>query len=38
LVALKLREENRLRVFENRVQRKIFGSQRKEVRGKWRRR
>jgi hypothetical protein len=32
-----LREECRLRVFENRVLRRIFGPKRKEVTGKWRR-
>jgi hypothetical protein len=32
-----LREEHRLRVFENRVLREIFGSKRDEVTGKWRR-
>jgi hypothetical protein len=31
-----LREERRLRVFENRVLRKIFGPKRDEVRGEWR--
>jgi len=31
-----LREEHRLRVFENRVLRKIFGPKRDEVTGKWR--
>jgi hypothetical protein len=31
-----LREENRLRVFENRVLRGIFGRRRDEVTGKWR--
>jgi len=31
-----LREESRLRVFENRVLRKIFGPKRDEVRGEWR--
>jgi hypothetical protein len=31
-----LREEHRLRVFENRVLRKIFGPRRDEVRGEWR--
>ena len=31
--SLKLREERRLRVFENRVLRKIFGSKRDEVQG-----
>ena len=34
--SLKLREESRLRVFENRVLRRIFGSRRDEVRGEWR--
>jgi hypothetical protein len=32
----KLREEHRLRVFENRVVRRIFGLKRDEVRGGWR--
>jgi len=31
-----LREECRLRVFENRVLRRIFGPKRDEVRGEWR--
>jgi hypothetical protein len=31
-----LREERRLRVFENRVLRKIFGPKRDEGRGEWR--
>jgi hypothetical protein len=31
-----LREERRLRVFENRVLRRIFGSRRGEVTGEWR--
>jgi hypothetical protein len=31
-----LREERRLRVFENRVLRRIFGSKREEVPGEWR--
>jgi len=31
-----LREERRLRVFENRVLRKIFGPKRDEVTGEWR--
>jgi hypothetical protein len=31
--SLSLREENRLRVFENRVPRKIFGPKRDEVKG-----
>jgi hypothetical protein len=35
--SLKLREEHRLRVFENRVLRKIFGPKRDEVTGEWRR-
>ena len=33
---LTLREERRLRVFENRVLRKIFGPKRAEVTGDWR--
>jgi len=33
--SLTLREERRLRVFENRVLRRIFGSKRDEVRGEW---
>jgi hypothetical protein len=33
---LMLREEHRLRVFENRVLRRIFGSKRDEVTGEWR--
>jgi hypothetical protein len=32
-----LREEHRLRVFENRVLRKIIGPKRDEVTGEWRR-
>jgi hypothetical protein len=32
-----LREEHRLRVFENRVQRRVFGPKRDEVIGEWRR-
>jgi len=32
-----LREEHRLRVFENRVLRRIFGLKRDEVTGEWRR-
>jgi hypothetical protein len=32
-----LREEHRLRVFENRVLRKIFGLKKDEVKGEWRR-
>jgi hypothetical protein len=31
-----MREERRLRVFENRVLRRIFESKRDEVRGEWR--
>jgi len=31
-----LREERRLRVFENRVLRRIFGAKRDEVTGEWR--
>ena len=34
--SLILREERRLRVFENRVLRRIFGSKRHEVTGEWR--
>jgi hypothetical protein len=34
--SLELREEHRLRVFENRVQRRIFGPKRDEVTGEWR--
>jgi hypothetical protein len=34
---LTLREEHRLRVFENRVLRGIFGPKRDEVTGEWRR-
>jgi hypothetical protein len=34
--SLTLREEHRLRVFENRVLRRIFGQKRDEVRGEWR--
>jgi hypothetical protein len=33
---LTLREEHRLRVFENRVRRRIFGLKRDEVTGEWR--
>ena len=33
---LTLREERRLRVFENRVLKRIFGPKRDEVAGKWR--
>ena len=35
--SLTLREEHRLRVFENRVLRKIFGPKSDEVTGEWRR-
>jgi hypothetical protein len=34
--SLTIREEHRLRVFENRVLRRIFGSKRDEVTGEWR--
>jgi len=34
--SLKLKEERRLRVFENRVLGGIFGCKRDEVRGEWR--
>ena len=34
--SLTLREEHRLRVFENRVLRRVFGPKRDEVTGKWR--
>jgi hypothetical protein len=34
--SLTLREEHRLRVFKNRVLRRIFGSKRDEVTGGWR--
>jgi hypothetical protein len=34
--SLTLREEHRLRVFENRVLRRIFGTKRDEVTGEWR--
>jgi len=33
---LTLREERRLRVFENRVLRRLFGRKRDEVKGQWR--
>ena len=33
---LTLREENRLRVFENKVLRKIFGAKNDEITGEWR--
>jgi hypothetical protein len=35
-LSLTLREEYRLRVFENRVLRRIFGPKRDEVSGGWR--
>jgi hypothetical protein len=35
-VSLTLREEHRLRVFENRVLRRIFGSKKYAVAGGWR--
>jgi len=34
--SVKSREERRLRVFENRVLRKVFGPKRDEVTGEWR--
>jgi hypothetical protein len=34
--SLKLREEHRLRVFENRVLRRLFGLRKKEMMGGWR--
>jgi hypothetical protein len=34
--SLKLREEHRLKVFENRMLRRIFGPRRDEVTGEWR--
>jgi hypothetical protein len=34
--SLTLREKHRLRVFENRVLRRIFGPKRDEVTGEWR--
>ena len=33
--SLKLREERRLRVFENRVLRRVYGPKRDEVTGEW---
>ena len=36
--SLKLREDRKLRVFENMVLRRIFGPRRDEVTGEWRRR
>jgi hypothetical protein len=35
-LSLTLREEHRLRVFENRVLRRIFGPKRDEMAGEWR--
>ena len=35
-MGVKLREERRLRVFENRVLRRVFGPKRDEVTGEWR--
>jgi hypothetical protein len=35
-VSLTLREKDRVRVFENRILRRIFGPQRDEVTGDWR--
>ena len=35
-LSLTLREEHRLRVFENRVLRGVFGAKRDEVKGEWR--
>ena len=34
--SLALREEHRLRVFENKVLRKIFGAKRNKITGEWR--
>ena len=34
--SLTLREERRLRVFENKVLRKIFGTKKDEITGEWR--
>jgi len=36
-LSLSLREEHRLKKVENRVPRKIFGTERDEVTGEWRR-
>jgi len=36
-LSLTLREEHRLKVFENRVMRRMFGPKREEVAGDWRR-
>ena len=35
-LGLKLREEHRLRLFENKVLRKIFGAKSDEITGEWR--
>jgi hypothetical protein len=35
-LSVTLREEHRLRVFENRVPKRIFGTKREEVTGDWR--
>jgi hypothetical protein len=35
-LSLTLKEEHKLRVFENRVLRRIFGPKRDEVTGEWR--
>jgi len=37
ILGLSLKEEHRLRVFENRVLRRTFGPTKNEVAGKWRR-
>jgi hypothetical protein len=34
--SLKLRDERRLKVFENRVLRRVFGPRRDELTGEWR--
>ena len=34
--SLSLRKEHRLRVFENKILRKIFGAKRDEITGEWR--
>ena len=36
LGSIKLREDDRLRVFENSVLRRLFGPKREEVTGEWR--
>ena len=36
ILLIVLREERRLRVFENRVLRRVFGPKRDEVTGEWR--